>query len=195
MSKKKLVQGWGINDLDKPTSTVVNGSRKVCPYYKDWGHVLGRVFSPFIGRRENTYIGCTVDDAWQYRSNFHLWVDSQPNHDWKNCHLDKDILFKDNKHYGPTTCVYVPFDLNMFLTDRGNARGEYPLGVYLEKDSGKFKAQVNNPFTNKKVNLGRYSCPEAAHLAWKIAKHELACMWADKQEDIRISEALRNRFK
>jgi hypothetical protein len=190
----KLVYGWGIND-SPPSYTKVDGKKIKCPYYSDWHHVLERSLSEKFKIRQPTYVGCTVDYRWQRLSDFKRWVDSQPNRDWHTCHLDKDILVEGNKHYGPDTCCYVSFELNMFLTDRGALRGQYPVGVYFEKDSGKFKAQICNPFTGKKVNLGRFLTPEEAHLAWKERKCEYAATYAESMEDVRLKQSLLNKFK
>jgi hypothetical protein len=190
----KLVYGWGIND-SPPSYTIVNGKKVKCPYYSDWSHVLERALSEKLKIRQPAYVDCTIDPRWQRLSDFKRWVDEQPNRDWRNCHIDKDILVDGNKHYGPDTCCYVGFELNMFLTDRAALRGQYPVGVYFEKDSGKFKSQICDPFTGKKVNLGRFLTPEEAHIAWKIRKSEYATTYAESVEDFRLKQALINRFK
>ena len=114
--------------------------------------------------------------------------------DWNGKALDKDILHPGNKVYGPDTCVFVQTELNNFLTDHGSDRGEYPIGVNWNKRAGKLHARCCNPFTGKRESLGLFSCPGAAHEAWRRRKHELACAYADQQEDPRIAQALRERF-
>lgn len=48
---------------------------------------------------------------------------------WEGRALDKDFLVEGNKVYSPSTCVFLPSKLNTFIITRGNARGQYPLGV------------------------------------------------------------------
>ncbi len=116
------------------------------------------------------------------------------NQDHVGMHLDKDILISGNRVYGPNTCVLVSSALNKFLTDSRATRGEWPIGVHLDKRENKFKAQCNNPFTGKRENLGIFICANEAHETWRSRKHELSCAYAEKQTDPRIAEALRMRF-
>jgi hypothetical protein len=113
---------------------------------------------------------------------------------WQGNHLDKDILFPGNKVYSPEGCIFVSPRLNQFLTDHGMARGNWPIGVYLNKEKGKFHAHCNNPFTGKQERLGYFDCPGEAHEAWRSRKHQHALRYAEMQTDPRIAEALRTRF-
>lgn len=121
-SKDKLAFGWGVADAEytitqKEDLPILNGKRRqkvlwICPYYSRWRNMLRRCFDSKYHKNQPTYKGCTVHEGWKYLSNFIKWVDSQPNRDWENCHLDKDFLVEGNKHYSPDTCVYVPKSLN-----------------------------------------------------------------------------------
>ena len=73
----------------------------------------------------------------------------------------------------------------MFFTDRGKARGEYPLGVYFNKASGKFKAQCT---VNGKIkHLGYFNTPEEAFTAYKPFKgalcKQLALKWQSEIDE------------
>lgn len=114
--------------------------------------------------------------------------------DWKGKHLDKDILVKGNKIYSPNACVFVPANVNSLLTDCAAARGEYLIGCNWHKSTGNFIAQCNDG-NGKQVHLGLFASELAAHQAWKTYKHNLACKLADEQEDVRIADALRNRYR
>ena len=46
--------------------------------------------------------------------------------DYDGKHLDKDLLVCNNKVYSPETCVFVPREINQFLTKSNNSRGKYP---------------------------------------------------------------------
>lgn len=200
--KNKLIHGWAVNDVDyEVTRTeVVNGKKKivwVCPYYKKWKDILKRCLCPKFQTKRPTYKGCTVTDEWKHLSDFIKWVDSQPNRDWMNCESDKDFLFEGNKHYGPETVVFVPKKVNIFITDRGKARGDCMIGVcYKPYDSKKnpYQAYCCNPFIGGQKYLGCYPTEIEAHLAWQAKKHEYACRLAALQTDERIAKVLRERY-
>lgn len=201
MRKTKLVQGWGINDVTYKVYKYVkaNGKKKrvwTCPYYKDWVSILQRCISKKVHERQPTYIGCTVCEDWKYLSNFIKWVDSQPNKDWQNGQLDKDLLVEGNRHYSPETCVYIPRSLNMFIIDRSKKRGGYMVGVVVEKHSkvNTYRAKCRNPFTLQQEHLGLFPTELEAHLTWKAKKHEHACALADLQQDKRIAKRLREMY-
>lgn len=140
------------------------------------------------------YEGCEVCSEWNSLSNFISWVDDQPNKNWEECELDKDLLVSGNKLYSPTTCVFVTKLVNNFLHDRSNDRGEYLLGVYWDKVKKKYTAQCSDPFRERQRYLGRYDTQVEAHEVWKKTKHEYACRLADLQEDVRVANILRNKF-
>ena len=96
-----------------------------------------------------------------------------PSHDIKGRYweLEKDLLFTGNKTYSETNCVFVPHEINLFFTDRGNARGEYQIGVSFHKASGKFVAQC--AVNSKLQHLGLFDTPEEAFAAYKPFKENL----------------------
>jgi len=114
-------------------------------------------------------------------------------HDWKGKHLDKDII-GDGRVYSAENCCFVSPELNNFLTDAGARRGKLMIGVTLHKRNGTYDSVIRNPFTKKLEYLGSYIDELSAHKEWVQRKHELACMLAELQDDIRISNALRNKF-
>lgn len=196
-NKFKKLFGVGVNDSTDPVYRyeVVDGRGRrvwICPYYVVWKSMLKRCcYVPYLKSRPN-YRGCSVCPEWVYFMTFKAWMMQQ---DWQNKALDKDILFEGNKVYSPETCRFVDRELNSFLNDHASARGEWPIGVHWHKTNSKFRANCNNPFTKKREHLGLFTCPQAAHEAWRKRKHEHACALADLQDDPLIAEALRNRFK
>jgi hypothetical protein len=203
-SKDRLMHGVGINDVDyvvreNKTIGYINGKQKqitvwLCPYYLKWSDALRRCYSEKYQAKSPTYVGCSVDPDWLYLSNFIKWVDSQPNRDWQNCQLDKDLLVEDNKHYSPDTCVFISKGLNVFIVDRGAARGKYLIGVSWHKAAGKFVAQCNNPFKTRAHYIGCFNTELEAHKAWQERKHLYACQLAELQSDHRVANALRTRY-
>lgn len=189
--KTKLVYGVGVNDADYSIRPILKGIGVFCPIYLKWSKMLERAYDNKFKERNPTYNGCTVCDEWLTFSNFHNWLTKQ---DWQGKEIDKDILFLGNKIYSPDTCVLVSQETNKFLLDRYSSRGKYALGVTFVKSANKFMAQCKNNFTKKNENLGRFTCQQEAHLAWRKRKHELARQLADLQTDERVAAALRVRY-
>ena len=205
MSRKKgskvgLVYGWGVVDVDYRVGKyeIVDGKRHcvwICPYYVKWKSIIARCFCPKIKTKRPNYKDCTITEEWKYLSNFIKWVDSQPNKDWENCHPDKDILFRGNKHYSPETVVFVSGVVNGFILSSGKSRGELMVGVSFVPNESKnkpYRAQCS--INGKQRNLGRYATEIDAHLAWQACKHELACKLAEEQTDPRVAKVLRERY-
>lgn len=179
---KPTVCGVGINDAGKEGKE----------FRPTWYGMLYRCYSESWHKRFPTYKNCSVVGEWKKLSNFKSWMEGQ---EWVGMHLDKDILFEGNKIYSPDTCVFVTGVTNTFLNERVAKRGTNPLGVYWDKGKERFCSMVNNPFTNKQENLGRFKCPNKAHLEWGKRKYELALQLANEQSDERVADALRVRYQ
>ena len=190
----KLVYGVGFNDKTKPV--FVDG--KPVKEYSLWKDMLRRCFSEKEQTRQPTYRGCNVSDNFLSYSFFYDWCQEQAgfgNIDEKGrswC-LDKDLLFVDNKTYSETTCVFVPHEINTFFIDRGNDRGDYPVGVYFHKARGRFMARCN--VNGKQKHLGLYNTPQEAFVVYKSFKEalckQLALKW-QSEIDERLFNAMMN---
>ena len=201
MKPRKLVYGVGVNDADYSVTKAevigyVDGKRKQkrvwkCSYYPTWSRMLERCYSARYQECNPTYIGCTVSDEWLTFSRFKSWMEMQK---WKGLQIDKDLLFVGNKLYSVKTCIFVPPMVNSFVLDNGAARGEWMIGVDWCKQTGKFRASCRNPFTKKTENLGRFTCEQQAHEAWRKRKNELAHELAAIQTDPRVAKALIARY-
>ena len=88
-----------------------------------------------------------------------------------------------------TTCVFVPHEINLFFTDSGNARGEYPVGVCFDKQNGKFKAQC--AVNGKRQHLGLFNTQQEAFAVYKPFKENLCKQLALKWQS-EIDERLFN---
>lgn len=135
--------------------------------YNAWRSMLRRCYSAAYQLKQPTYIGCSVHPDWHDFQNFADWFYTQ-----KNCNdkyqLDKDLLKPNNKVYSPDDCCLLPQEINKLIVFRKINKGTYPYGVCFEKESGKYKAQVD--VNGKRLNLGRFDCPNKAYYAYKIAK-------------------------
>ena len=191
--RNSLIWGVGINDADYVVHQRIDGKSYTCKFYRTWKHMLDRCYSEDYHKRFPTYIGCTVTPEWFSFMKFKIWMQGQ---DWQGKHLDKDILFPGNKIYSPDTCIFIDVIINSFTTNAAASRGEWPIGVSLRKDLGKFTGCCSNPFTKKNEHLGHFDNPDDAHEAWRRRKHEIACQLAESEHvtDPRVAEALRKRY-
>jgi len=114
--------------------------------------------------------------------------------DWEGKQLDKDLLVKGNKVYGPDTCCFLEKKVNIFLTDSKKARGEWPIGVTYNKPTKKFLAHCSDGNKNQ-IHLGLFECPQEAHKAWLDFKLKLAVKYASEISDQRIAKALIERYQ
>lgn len=202
---KKLVWGVGTNDADYTvqifeldrSSTYRNGNYKskivwLCPFYSRWKDLLKRCYSAASLKKNPSYRGCTVCEEWLLFSNFRKWMIGQ---NWEGMQLDKDILFEGNKIYSPETSVFVTSQVNTFLLDCRESRGEFPIGVTLHNSTGKYVSRCGNPFTRERDYLGLFICPQEAHNAWLCKKLDHAYSLAALQDDPRVAKALIDRYE
>ncbi len=148
VKKKGIIEGWGINDAGYPVTRYEKGNLVwICPIYKDWKHMIVRARSEKFLMKNPAYVGCNICEEWKYFSNFRRWVlEEQPNKDWENCMLDKDLLVLGNKTYSPDTCVYVEELVNQFVKDSAAIRGKYLIGVSRKDGRSKYTSKCRNPF-------------------------------------------------
>lgn len=180
MGKRKVV-GVGINDIG--TSHVyMDGEMTRCPYYSVWKRMLVRCYDPKYNRR-SAYSEVTVCDDWLVFSNFRDWMEDK---EWEGNHLDKDLKVYGNRVYSPDTCLFVPPEINSFLTYNNTRNKSGYIGASYQKDCGKYIATCHNPFTGKNKTLGRRKDPLEAHRLWQLAKiayaKELAKIHSDNTE-------------
>lgn len=170
---KRLVYGVGVNDM--------TGAKKTNAWRK-WMSMLSRCYGPH--RTLPTYIGCSVCDEWHIFSNFKKWFDDNY---IEGYHLDKDIIQRGNKTYSPTTCCFVPAEINTLILNRQNDRGNLPLGVAKSSQSHTYHTTVN--IKGKNVYLGSYPTIELAFKAYKNAKEmHIRKTAAEYYSDGRISK-------
>jgi hypothetical protein len=191
MNKNKLKYGVGINDADYQVSDKKLNWK--CPFYVVWSNMLTRCYSKSYQEAHPSYQECSVCGDWLVFSKFRMWMEKQ---DYINKQLDKDILIRNNKIYSPINCCFVDKNLNLFLTENKSSVGDYPVGVDKRANlkSRPYRSSIKNPFTGKRLELGCFNTPEEAHIVWKTKKHEYACIFAERESDLRIKEALKLRY-
>lgn len=145
-------------------------NRKPTRIYSTWTGMIKRCYSSKYQEKYPTYVGCSVCEEWLNFQNFAEWYEENyyemPG---ERMNLDKDILIKGNKIYGPNTCVFVPQNINTLFTKRDAARGDLPIGVSYSKQKKKYQVRcgIGN---GKENNLGLYNTPEEAFQAYKTFK-------------------------
>lgn len=193
---KKLVYGVGINDADYEVckyEKIGGKSKQVwsCPFYRAWTRMLRRCYDPKLHYEYPSYKDCYVCQSWLTFSNFKAWMSAQ---DWQGKQMDKDILSKGNREYGPDSCVFISKNLNCFMMDNKHKRGDLPIGVSRSSKTKKLEAFCKNPFTGKAEYLGCFLTPEDAHEAWRKKKREHAIAYSETVSDRRVKEALINMY-
>lgn len=164
---KQLVSGVGDNDVEFSCQPTINGKQIKHPAYVAWVGMLSRSFSTKCKDSHITYIDVTTDSTWYKFSEFLFWF----NDNYKESYsLDKDILIRGNKIYSPSTCIFVPQEVNCLLLTNTASRGELPIGVQIHRN--KFRACIRKGTVSKL--LGSFSDSGTAHRAWQKAKIEHA---------------------
>ena len=116
---RSLVFGVGVNDSDYNVMIRKNKKQILCPFYRKWCDMLKRCYSLKWHKQNPTYIGCFVCPEWLYFSKFRLWMENQK---WKGMELDKDLLVKGNRGYGPDTCCFIPKAINSLFGSGGKKK-------------------------------------------------------------------------
>ena len=182
----------GVGILGAKYPSKVNGRNT--KEYNLWKNMLERCYSDTSKKKNPTYEGCEVSDNFKSYEYFYEWCNKQIGSDNEDWHLDKDLLFKGNKVYSETTCVFLPREINQLLIKRESLRGEHLIGVSWHKRDKAFMARVSKN-TGKSEWLGYFTTELEAYNAYKVAKESFVKEQAEKwksQIDERAYEALMN---
>lgn len=172
-SGMKLIYGVAINDYKGKVS--IDG--KFIKPYKVWYSMLNRCYSEKYQNRYPTYKYCTVCKEWLSFSNFKKWYDENyPQHLEDNSiklDLDKDLLVAGNKTYSPATCIFIPHEVNNFLTNARAKNTSGYTGVSWNKQRNNWRVYVSEAFSkNKRIYIGSYKDINKASDAYIKAKKE-----------------------
>ncbi len=177
---------------DGPYKTRIDGS--MTNAYIAWRDMIHRCYNPKLREKYNTYNDCMVDDRWHNFQNFAKWFSSSKFSE-RGYHLDKDLLVRGNKTYGPDNCCLLPPALNYLIRiNRPNKQplGKNPLiGATIHQSSGRWRSTISK--NGEKVYLGLFDKEIDAHLRYVEEKEqfvrEQAEFWRDNIEN-RAYEAL-----
>lgn len=204
-TKLALVLSGQIKDKLKPSvvgvgivgDESVKKNGKLTPEYSIWKSMLVRCYDNAYKDKFLTYQDCSVTDSFKHLKFFKDWCEKQKGFmctDSKGIPftLDKDILVKGNNLYAPERCCFVPEEINILFTKSNKTRGQYPIGVCLNKQCTGFVARLCCG-QSKRKHLGTYKSEEEAFYAYKAAKEayikEVANKWKDTI-DHKVYEAL-----
>jgi len=163
----------------------------------------GRLWKGMVSRCKSnrpTYADCSMSQNFKDFQYFAEWCQHQIGFNSIDAEgfkfqLDKDIIFKHNKIYSENNCVFVPRALNSAFCKSDKTRGDCVIGVSICPRNGTFRATCSDPFTNKKIFLGRHGKETDAFHAYKIYKEtklkELALYYSGKLDE-RVINALLN---
>lgn len=176
---KKLVYDVGIYEKGSYTS---RSDGKLTKEYRLWGSMLQRCYSHTELTRYPTYTGCSVSEEFSSFQKFAEWCNTQIGFAVSGYHLDKDIIYVGNKQYSRDSCAFVPREVNLLLRTSKASRGDYPLGTYFHKQTGKFAAHCNYG-KGRITHLGLFSTAEEAYATYKGAKEAHIKTVAEQYKD------------
>ena len=193
-NSNRLVCGIGIKGDKYPSWNGVEMLKE----YSLWTDMLLRCTNKVL-RKHPTYEGVTCSENFKSYTFFYEWCNQQKGFNEKDKNsrkwsLDKDLLIRGNKCYSEDVCVFVPNRVNNLVIKRNASRGDWPIGVSLDKATSKYKASCNNG-TGKQTYLGLFNTPQEAFLAYKTFKEDLIKQVANEYKemlDSRVYEALMN---
>lgn len=165
-------------------------NKKNSKAYQTWRNMIERCYSDKFHERQPTYKNYSVCDEWLNFQNFAEWF-YRNEYSNKGFQISKELLSENNKVYSPSTCYFVPPEINSLLLNRGAVRGDLPQGVSEHKASGRFISYVRSD--GKYKYLGLFDTPEEAHQDYVVAKEayvkEKALEWRGRIDE-RVFEAL-----
>lgn len=137
--------------------------------------MLRRCYSEASLAKGPSYRGCRVSDEFLEFQTFAEWANSQVGFGLPKYHLDKDILLAGNRVYSSDIAVFVPCDLNVFLTSAAAKRGQYPQGVSWKTSHAQYVSQIKDCGVVK--HLGLFYSLESAKDAYAKAKTQAGRGW------------------
>ena len=153
-----------------------DGSQYIRRVFGVWVGMLERCYSEDMRHKYPAYEHCIVCDEWHNYQNFREWYDSNFYQvGTERMHIDKDILYKNNKYYSPKTCLIVPQRINMLFMKKPNKYG-LPNGLQ-PMANGRYSARYNGK------HIGNFDTVEEAAIAHDKAKKKYITKIANEYRD------------
>lgn len=180
----RLIDGFGINDANYPVNSTVDGVKVRCKIFERWVSMVQRCYNEKSLSRRPHYRGCSIDVRWSSFMEFRKWMLMQ---DWEGKQLDKDLLVKGNKVYGPDTCCFINQKLNTSITDTRVKSNGLPIGIHI--DRGKYRVEVQSKY------VGYFDDLDSALTCYTNTKRDVIRELLKLESDNRVIEAVKERFK
>lgn len=155
--------------------------------YKIWFAMIQRCYSIKQQKIQPTYKDVKVDNDWMNLQQFGIWYD---NNYIDGYQLDKDLLSTASKLYSPNTCLFIPHELNLFLTNIKSSNTSGYTGACFDKSSGKWASSIN--ISGKKKHLGLFSSKEKASEIYIEARRAQAEIMKEIYKNELPKEAINN---
>jgi len=166
----KSNRGFGFYGVGKYKSCL---NSKPTREYNTWTCMIRRVFSEKNHKTQPTYKNVYICEDWANFQIYAEWYTSNyPRIEGVNFEIDKDLLQQNvrDKIYSPSTCIFLPNNVNSFLTNKQLNNTSGYIGVSWYKAKKKWYAQISLFGENKKKGLGYFSTPEEASEVYKKAR-------------------------
>jgi hypothetical protein len=169
MSHNKMMPktyGYGYIGIGEYTTSK---GRKPLRKHDVWKDMMRRCYGDI---NKPTYKEVFVCEEWHNYQNFAQWYDENYR-EFKYCRteLDKDFI-GNGKLYSPDNCVFLPQQLNGFLTNKQTTNTTGYIGVSFHRRDKVYEANINLFPKRGKKYLGRFHDPEIASRAYKKARKE-----------------------
>ena len=151
--------------------------------YRRWKNMLHRCYSEKVHKKQPTYKDAFVCKEWLNYSNFRKWFEEhyyQVGNEQMD--VDKDILIKGNLCYSPSTVCIAPHNINTLFIYRQRSNNDLCVGVWLDKDKGKYRTELN--YLGKRKKLGTFATEEEAFYVYKEHKEQLIKEMAEQYKNI-----------
>lgn len=156
---------------------VARAAGKTTNEYSLWHGILLRCY--YEGERSihKAYKDVVVCDEWLNFQNFATWCQDQVGFNSDKWEIDKDVLVRGNKVYSPTTCCFLPQEINrLFSGILGSCYG------YSIRENGTYRVRCT--VDGKEFTIGHFTCKDKAFMAYKSAKEgeikRLANKWKNE---------------
>jgi len=159
--------------------------------YSAWMSMMKRCYSYKSIIRNPTYSDVKVCEEWHNFQNFAKWFYDNYVDGYE---LDKDLLSGESKIYSPETCIFIPHQLNSFLTTNiqsSNTSGNS--GVYWDKNCKRWRSSISIDGT-KYERLGSFKEKGDAIKAYNEKRKQMANIWKERMAGI-LPEDVVKKYK
>ena len=160
------IHNFGITDIKNSRNT---------KEYEIWSSMIQRCYSKNYQNTHPTYKNNSVSLEWEKLSDFKRWYNINYIEGYQ---LDKDIFIPNNKVYSPTSCIFIPQNINLLIA-RGKSKG-------YRKRINRYQALIWDNVIKKNISLGNYDTQEEAHYTYLLYKANVYMNVADEWKDINI---------